>query len=137
MELPKSTATNAYELLDEVKALILAEPRRYNQRTWVALGKHGPDYNGAPMGFPACGTVCCIAGWIVMLKHGLDFYALETPDIACDILGVDEDAAMRLFSADGFIVDGFPQTLAHAESGAAHITYFQHAHAAQLKAKAV
>lgn len=76
--LPISRATNAFDLLEELKAVIREEPQRLYMGWWIAK-KHGvmtstPDWilrtNKRDMGHlqPACGTVACAAGWIVLLR---------------------------------------------------------------------
>lgn len=63
----RSKATNAYELLADVRRAILAEPRRYDQGTYkagVARLKEAKKVDAAP----ACGTMACVAGWCVALK---------------------------------------------------------------------
>ncbi len=63
----RSEATNAYELLADVRKAILAEPRRYDQGTYkasVARIRQAKEENKAP----ACGTMACVAGWCVALK---------------------------------------------------------------------
>lgn len=65
--LPRSKARNAYELLAEVIQAITDEPKRYNQQAWLATE---PDLDDAPNGFPACETVGCRAGWLVLLADG-------------------------------------------------------------------
>lgn len=132
--LPESKATNAYELLDEVRALILAEPKRYDQGRWISKL---PDDKARQRlydvkSFPACGTIACVAGWIVMLK---DPTAGDVQDTAEHILNIDSETAFELFSSEA--VRGAAQTLSHATNGAAHIRRFQNKYAAQLKATPV
>lgn len=70
--IPHSTATNAYDLLQDVKRDILLEPRRIWMDSWNILPHSGKD--DLPAGydkpnhkitrFPACGTIGCISGWM-------------------------------------------------------------------------
>src|SRR3989442_1554506 len=62
--LPTTKAQNAYELLSEVCQLITEEPKRYNQRRFIARldGKNDADnhircVDDDPDDFPACNTV--------------------------------------------------------------------------------
>ena len=118
--MPVSKAKTAYGLLSEIKRLIVNDPEHYDQQIcWRHSG---------------CGTVCCVGGWVVMLK------APRTRDgnrltRAEKILGLDWDTGTELwqFNAAGNRAD----RRAHAERGAAHIARFQKKYAAQLKAKRV
>lgn len=131
--IPKSRAKTAYGLLSEIRALILAEPKRYNQRDTLVLREH--SYMVAQE-FPACGTIGCVAGWTVALKAqrpsrhigGIMAFAQRK-------LGLTGFQADQLF--DGSAAAGTVQTLSHAKSGAAHIARFQKANRAQLLAKKV
>lgn len=132
--IPKSKAKTAYDLLSEVIALIRAEPKRYNQNRFI--GRQGEAPTGAaPIGYPACGTVGCVAGWVATLKSPGGFSYGATESIARRVLGLDYVVAEQLFA--GGIVPGEPQTVAHARHGAAHIRRFQKQYEKQLKAKRV
>lgn len=68
---PRSTATNSDELLDELVDVIETEPQRLLMSDWVAafedpdiLPMHGLE--------PECGTVACAAGWIKILRRPID-----------------------------------------------------------------
>lgn len=136
--LPKSKAKTAYGLLNEVKALILAEPLRYRQSSWILKPEDG--YPGIV--FPACDTVACVAGWVTTLKprrrkHGVGPDARKT-------LGITERQAEQLFDGyclDQYVPEGEPlpfcQTPEYAALGVKHITAFQKKYAKQLKAKRV
>lgn len=138
--LPTSRAKTAYGLLSEIRRLILAEPKRYNQKRylervdanspWIDAGVLSAS-DAAP-----CGTRACVAGWVVTLQHGADATYLSAAVDAQEILGLDCDAADALFAghAAGTTTPG---TKAHAKAGAAHIARFQKQHAAQLKATRV
>jgi hypothetical protein len=60
---PTTTARNAYQLLDEVAAAILAEPKRLDMRRWV-MPLRWLKQHRSPTTVPMCGTVACVAGWI-------------------------------------------------------------------------
>lgn len=69
---PRSDATNAYDLLIDVARVIREEPLRYDQGSWLTFGKYvasGEQYDN-PRG-PECGTVGCRAGWICVLADGI------------------------------------------------------------------
>lgn len=127
--IPKSKAKNAYQLLAEVRALILAEPKRYNQEEWIR--RVNPMER--PEIFPSCGTICCVGGWVETLRPSA---AAETT------LGLSHGQEVELFSGEALFrlrsrASEFPATgtQAYAKLGARHITAFMKANAVQLKAK--
>lgn len=134
--MPVSKATNAYELLAEIRQIILEEPKRYDQNMWLLTGAIGERA-------PACGTVGCVAGWAVALK------ADEVPawylvaEKAQEILGLGSEEAGELFSSEAASTPRErcygPRTRnpAHARRGAAHIRRFMEKYKDQLKAKGV
>jgi hypothetical protein len=97
----------------KLKAFVLAEPRRYNQRWWgfTAYSVVVKEQE------PPCGTACCLAGsavlmegcipqideeadrWeSVMFPRGKRVWAAD--DAAIRILGLERQKAKRLFDAD-------------------------------------
>ena len=77
------------ELVEEVKAYLRAEPRRFDMSDWVA------DYNGEPEEAPPCGTTCCIAGAVLMvkglIKNEYDWRSTDAPaKTAADLLGIND-----------------------------------------------
>ena len=130
--MPVSKARNAYELLQEIRKLILEEPKRYDQEYTLTVGD-GPD-------MPACGTVGCVAGWTVALKLpdrvAQYSYGGGVCIRAATILGLDYEQRSLLFDG-GALGRTRPQTLRHAKRGAEHIKRFMEKHAKQLKAKKV
>ena len=76
---PRSTATNAYDLLMDVAAVIEEEPRRYNQEDWLVRVEPSEVYEGKVESGPSCGTVGCRAGWIVELAGAWDKDADKDP----------------------------------------------------------
>lgn len=139
MKHPQSKAKTAYGLLSEIRRLILAEPKRYDQTDTLFM--NGRDSRLAckmdpNRGYPKCGTVGCVAGWVVALKTNPSTVATGgVLGTAARILQIDKILADQLFG--GSMVAGKPQTTQHALGGARHIAAFQKAHAAQLKAKRV
>lgn len=81
-------ATNAYDLLEDVKQVITDDPRRYNQGTWVEtinptllkaendlgnpivdeLDSYVVDFLKSEAKMPECGTIGCVAGWVWTMK---------------------------------------------------------------------
>lgn len=112
------------ELLEQVKAHILAEPRRINMDDWQTeldeVDKHLR---------PACGTIACIAGWACVLGIGTRVRGNDIEWAAEEVLGLDDGGPL-------FFVDDWPSefevalrretkgTLGYAEVVAARIDYF-------------
>lgn len=129
--MPKSTATNAYELLDEIKALALEEPKRIDMNNWrLSDGDVFPALTRR--GYPACGTVGCIGGWVEVLSGC-------RPNGAEGILGLSSAQSNELFWDPALITHGksHGQTAKHARLTVQHIARFQAKYESQLKAKAL
>lgn len=118
--MPVSKAKTAYGLLSEIKRIILRSPDQYDQQNCHRESE--------------CGTVCCVGGWVTMLKspRTRDGYRLKKAE---RILGLDYRKGNELWfwGAAGSRFD----PIEHAKRGAAHIARFQKKYAAQLKAKRV
>lgn len=90
-------------LLERVKAHILAEPRRFQMKTWV-MHNHGRVYyeadNGRKTKFAKCGTAACIGGWAYLLSEddGKHPYYGDIASFAREVLGLNHSQAARLFS---------------------------------------
>lgn len=130
-KMPTSRATNAYQLLEDVRQIILAEPKRYNQMTILRRGR-GLDWTPIEER-PACGTIGCVAGWVTVLNSPRSHNPITA---AQRILGLDEDQLSQLVRGDAAGLRNGRLT-AHAHRGAAHIAHFLKQHAKQLKAKRV
>lgn len=144
--LPRSKAKNAYDLLDEVKVAILQEPARYNQSRWLANVKDPGERDGSPL--PGCGTIGCVAGWVVVLHRPKLLTAAFgdmgeeslVPKMAARILGLDSENS-RLFGGSALHSYHFGSDLPnsgtkdYAKLGVEHITAFQQANEKALKAK--
>jgi hypothetical protein len=134
--LPKSKAKTAYDLLSDIAALALEEPKRIDMDVFCQRADM-PSHAWKPRaGFPDCGTVGCIGGWASMLKHG----KFTDEDDAAALLGLTAGQACELFYPSDLLADaagGHAQTPAHAAAVVRHIEQFQTKHAAQLKAKAL
>lgn len=128
---PKARARTAYGLLGEIKRIILEDPRRYDQFNTLSVI---PAAQLDDKTEPPCGTVGCVAGWVVALTRArLTPYALNSPlTIAERVLGLTEEQGDQLFDggAAGWRT-GVP-LIDHAQRGADHIERFRQAHKAQL-----
>lgn len=136
--LPRSKAKTAFGLLSEIRKIILAEPKRYNQHDTLRTTVSPRD--GVGEIYPSCGTIGCVGGWVWVLKHPrlarrptgkyVDFL-----EAAREILGLDRRQSGRLFDGDaaGELGWALESRREHAKRGAAHIAKFQARNAAQLK----
>lgn len=135
---PSTTATNAYELLDDIKATILAEPRRMRMADFFT----NPAWLSAES-VPACGTIGCIAGHVLYKTHNstLDRWYGRTPgEVAARILGFHSSydvAIQELFYNGALVSDVCQGTPEHAAAVARLITAFQEKHEARLRATSV
>lgn len=74
---PKSRATNSYDLLKDVIKAIREEPRRIYMRDWWIPEERLENQTDVVLKelstsrFPACGTVGCIRGWMGLLVHNI------------------------------------------------------------------
>lgn len=82
--IPLSRARTAYGLLRDVQRVILAEPKRVNMKTY-AVDPEKEGYSNRP----ACGTVGCFAGWVVVLSKGRQVALNGGGDEAGKLLGWD------------------------------------------------
>ena len=142
----RTKATNAYELLKEVRALILEEPKRYNQATILdhemtaKSGQYIALFYGRPLAeyAPDCGTIGCRAGWITELTAPNPRHINDEVNYARKQLGITERQADNLFNGDAagktYGEWGTPE---YARKGARGITVFMAHHKAQLLAKRV
>jgi len=132
-KIPTSKAKTAYGLLSEVAALALAEPKRIDMSRWVCRegspSQYEWDYVAPLRGYPACGTVGCIGGWVDTLTR-------KKVGDAYDTLGLGLDAGNELFMPPWW-ADRDTQSRAHARKVVAHIRKFQKKYASQLKRKKV
>lgn len=96
---------HAVELMRRVEKLILEEPKRYQQSSWIRESQRAP-----------CHTAACIGGWLVAL-HTADLEGVELRVVlsslkygyyhsgyffrkASEILGVSAFSLKNLFSGD-------------------------------------
>lgn len=130
-----SSATNAYELLEEVKEVIKVDPLRYDQKIWLAREGYVEFVSRkARQTAPACGTIGCVAGWVMALTTSE--YDGDTQGYAAKILGLDSEQTVELFHG-GAAGDTIPQTPSHVDAGIRHITRFQEKYEKQLKNKKI
>jgi hypothetical protein len=143
---PKASAENAYELLEQVVEAIKEDPKRYNQHLWVTNGERNggyspitfmpQDYPDIRLNMPACGTMGCVAGWVsVMTKGPKEAMQLNAQGHAQIVLGITDMQAERLFAGHAAGERDHESPEAHAARGIRHIQRFMKANAAQLKAK--
>lgn len=92
--LPKSSATNAYDLLTDVIRVVEEEHRRLYMGNWFSSEEELP----AGMFLPACGTVACVGGWIVILTEPW----LRSPD---DVLQFALGTSFMLVAREKIIGD--------------------------------
>ncbi len=127
---PKSTATTVLGLLDDVKAAVLAEPKRANMTHYVDESTIYSVADG-----PSCGTTGCFAGWSLMLA-GLSLRKLRASgayqELAEQLLGKDLTYVFGRTKRWGFFNAGAGDacsttakgTKAHAKALAARIDRF-------------
>jgi|SRR5579862_4089390 len=141
----RTRATNAYDLLKEVRALILEEPKRYNQATILDhLEEYKPNPGitlyGQPAEefIPACKTIGCRAGWVTELTAPNPKRIIDAVEYARKQLGITEQQANTLFhggaAGETYGRWGTPE---YARKGARGITVFMAHHKAQLLAKRI
>lgn len=92
---PVSTATNSYELLDEVIQIITDEPNRLWMDNWIAtIEGRMPGRPDATRDWtlqlhnvhlPACGTIACVAGWVVLIRLEHPSVFFESANARCMI----------------------------------------------------
>jgi hypothetical protein len=136
-KLPKSAATNAYDLLSDVSALALEEPKRMRMEVPLVCASNRAAFGISIDALPACGTVGCIGGWTAVLRGPEHVTGYDALRAAAVILGLDQAQAYELFWPSELLSDADTGTLSHAYAVADHIREFQQKYADQLKAKAV
>lgn len=128
-KVPRSKARTAYGLLSDVCAVVTEEPKRLAMGLWLARADE--DSSGPPLlGFPACGTVGCIGGWVEVLSP-------KNPACAETILGLDLNQSDTLFYDNDLCSAPGQQTASHARKVVSHIRKFQKKYRAQLLAKKI
>lgn len=145
---PVSTAENAYQLIDEVIAAIREEPKRVNMGMWVhtveCLRELYPAARTKPTALPECGTIACVAGWVVGLAEPEKLRAFQISEtgnsatiahVAARILGwlFYDASTFTMFAAHGADIDHLkPGTKRYVEAVVARIRAFQREHAERL-----
>lgn len=121
--------TTAYELCNRVAQHIEEEPLRYHQQYW------GFEGQTSSLRQPACGTICCRAGWIVNLHDGIGKFNGRVGARSNQILGLDDEQTFDLYY-DGDSFEGLKQgTARYAKAGAAGLRKWMRKHAEHLKAR--
>lgn len=134
--IPRSKATTAWGLLQDVKRAIQEEPKRADMSTFIE--ERRPEDGG-----PACGTVGCIAGWICLLRKG-KAGVFPASGQAASILGyqLNYETVPNVF--DSFVFNAgsgdacertAPGTKAHANAIIARINRFMKINQKALKAR--
>lgn len=133
----RSNATNAYDLMSDVKEYILEEPKRVWMDEWIVEGAEQIKGLLGVTG-PECGTVGCIAGNVRVLTGNID-RRCSTLNLALGILSDGKeilvDDLYDLFHDT--IVDAKYGTKRYARIVAERINKFQREHEADLRAVAV
>lgn len=152
--LPVSHATNAYELMEDVNRTILEDPKRLNMESWVSVFKgrdvtRGGIYAIKVYEEPACGTVCCYAGWVATLTGANPLYGLAADRVALRTLGGAANGVLRRDLYAAFIntevpvledEDGWtlrPGTPSYAAAVIARFQAIMDKHEAHLRATSV
>ena len=123
--IPYTDSKDPVVILSHVARAILDEPKRYDQTVWRAK-KDDPtddvyDYILASR-YPACGTICCVAGWVCEVTKTPVRRVASVSAQAAHALGLDYWSARGLF--DGGEVDGMLGSRQHAKNGVEHIRKF-------------
>lgn len=144
-KIPQSVAKDAYELLGEVKKVIVDEPKRYCQDFYLRTLSHDLKFvdnlgrkKQLRAEFPSCGTIGCVAGWVVTLKQADLSGGIS--EAAASLLGIGISQRSELFHGSAiYKLDkkANPGTVKYARLGARHIERFRQKYKAQLKAKSV
>lgn len=134
--LPRARAKTALGLVQFVRRVILAEPKRVDMS--IVAVKLPPDLGG-----PACGWVGCLAGWIALSagykdmpsgRHLIRAQQLLGPRIKYCILD-DSLGNNHVFNGGGgdACAGTDSQTSEHAEAVASRIDHFVKVNGAQLR----
>lgn len=163
---PQSEATNMFDLLNDIKRAINAEPKRLDMSNFRRRGsalldvlyewnKHrGQEKSGTKRALtvreaPSCGLVGCIAGWQVTLKrlityddnNGVYFVAQQQMGIKLDPFGrplpEDKEFYDEVYNLYHTFPSGTPGTFRYVRKVIASITAFQKQHKARLLATPV
>ncbi len=120
---PHTNAKTVYGLLNAVARIVLEEPRRLNMADWKVTSDDA--WSEPPLGYPDCGAVCCIGGWMEML--------VPISVIATIGRAMQKELCypQQLLQEAG---NGAAQTPEHAKKTVAHIRAFQKKYKAQLRA---
>ncbi len=73
--IPHSQARTSWDLLRDVRQAILDEPKRLNFNVWCGLRPQALGLDTRP----ACDTVACVAGWMVIMVAESEEYLCHPP----------------------------------------------------------
>lgn len=81
------------ELMQQVRELVVAEPKRVNMQGWVS------QLPRKILGYTVCGSVCCVAGHAIQLTGGAvpRVTSSEVAEIAAHLLQIPTAEAVDLF----------------------------------------
>jgi MprA protease rhombosortase-interaction domain-containing protein len=118
--------------LKAVAQLILDEPGRYDQRTYIERvdqdgRRRENDWVGLVLNPPPCGTVGCVAGWVAATGRARIPKYDNVSEVARRILKLPPWQAAALFASGAAGYDR-PGSMAHARAGVRHIERFMRAH---------
>lgn len=137
---PRSDAENAYELLQDVENVILAEPRRIHMNYWQLKADNpvrafSSNRQLLRRDFPACGMVGCVGGW----TEAIGRRGPNDRRQAQELLGLSLYQTTGLFYKTELLHDAetHGQTRAHARRVVKHIRAFRAANKQQLLATKV
>lgn len=140
-KLPKSDATNAFDLCMDAARAIREEPLRYNQEVWLEQEANFIAYvlDGVSDRLPACGTMACRAGWLTVLTRRMgadvrgaarellgDVWNTDRPyQFTTDVLGLFSGEALERWNEEGDkLLRPAIGTPEYAELGAAGLEEF-------------
>lgn len=111
--IPVSMATNSYDLLEDLKVEILAEPKRLLQGDWFSkVGERGNQDGYAGQMHPACGTVACAKGWLLLLRRNTIVLPLDADGWVepwGDTWRFEEDFPTTVYRTMGNLFYTFPE----------------------------
>lgn len=123
-KLPKRVRSkNPIVILKAVIRAITEEPKRYDQSVFRSTRSHSLHRE---RDFPACGTICCVAGWVNTLTGDFPKSKIGEWDTARQTLALEKEEAMFLFdmTPDGVRNRNSVTPRQHAADGVKHIKRF-------------
>lgn len=139
--IPHSSATNSYDLLEDVIKAIDEEPNRFDWAEWACDVERDGACGAYDVTQPACGTQACVSGWIGLLTdarptlhcHQTErWFPQETHSDLEDLFYAEDD-----FGADQLAPNPGESQRDYANRGIAAIRLFMQRHKRVLKAHAI